>query len=281
MARQATLTVCSSIQIDREHASPTWVAKWRYRVRQLLQVAPGVLKGRTSVGFCPVCERRTLFQQHGPWHREGLRCVRCASIPRWRALVHVLEEHFPNWRDLAIHESSPGGAGSEKLARECRRYTASWYLPDVPRGESRAGRRCEDLQAQTFADGTFDLVITQDVFEHLPDPAQGFREVDRTLKPGGSHVFTVPWHAGKATERRAVLRNGKLELLKEAEYHGDPVNPKGALVFTEWGADMADFIHRHCGMTTTALRIDDRRQGLDGKFTEVFISRKARGAGVG
>ncbi len=33
--------------------------------------------------------------------------------------------------------------------------------------------------------------LTQDVFEHLFDPAAAFREIARTLQPGGAHVFTT------------------------------------------------------------------------------------------
>jgi SAM-dependent methyltransferase len=38
----------------------------------------------------------------------------------------------------------------------------------------------------------FDLYLTQDVFEHLFDPAAAFREIARTLRTGGAHVFTTP-----------------------------------------------------------------------------------------
>jgi len=36
------------------------------------------------------------------------------------------------------------------------------------------------------------LHLTQDVFEHMFDPAAAFREIVRTLQPGGAHVFTTP-----------------------------------------------------------------------------------------
>jgi 2-polyprenyl-3-methyl-5-hydroxy-6-metoxy-1,4-benzoquinol methylase len=50
------------------------------------------------------------------------------------------------------------------------------------------------MSALTFADGTFDLIITQDVFEHVMQPAETFREIARVLKPGGAHIFTMPWY---------------------------------------------------------------------------------------
>ena len=54
------------------------------------------------------------------------------------------------------------------------------------------GIRFENLEHLSFDNETLDLHITQDVFEHLFDPAAAFREIARTLRPGGAHVFTTP-----------------------------------------------------------------------------------------
>ena len=43
----------------------------------------------------------------------------------------------------------------------------------------------------TFQNESFDLFITQDVFEHVMEPNKAFKEIERVLKPGGAHVFTV------------------------------------------------------------------------------------------
>jgi len=47
-------------------------------------------------------------------------------------------------------------------------------------------------------DESFDLVITLDVFEHVLRPAKAFAEIARTLKPGGAHIYTVPYYRGKS-----------------------------------------------------------------------------------
>jgi len=228
-----------------------------------------------SLGWCPICEKRTLFYKEGEWLRDQFRCIRCYSIPRWRALVFVLENHFPKWRELCIHESSPGGAASAKLAKECTNYIPTHYFPNVPPGQVKDGFRCEDLEKQTFSNESFDLIITQDVLEHLFTPSKALTEIERTLKPGGAHVFTVPWYYWKDTEVRAVRKTDTIQYLKKPDYHGNPIDPEGSLVVTEWGRDLCDFIYKHSGMTTTAVRIFDRRQGIEAEFIEVFISRKA------
>jgi len=253
-----------------------WARAFSRRARNLGTVARHAVQRGMVWGWCPICARRTLFYHQGPWPRDQFRCARCLSIPRWRALVRVLETHFPGWRQLAIHESSPGGSGSAKLARECRGYMPTHYFPDVSPGQSRNAVRCENLEAQTFADEQFDLVITQDVFEHLLNPRLGFAEIARTLRPGGAHLFTVPWYWWKPTLTRAKLRDSQVVHLEPPEYHGNPISADGSLVVTEWGWDLCDFIYRSAGLTTTVILIVDRRQGIEAEFNEVFISRKPR-----
>jgi SAM-dependent methyltransferase len=149
------------------------------------------------------------------------------------------------------------------------------FFPDVPPGGFKDGIRCENLEEQTFADASFDLVVTSDVFEHVLDPARGFSEIARTLRPGGAHVFTVPWYWWKETLVRATRgEDGKIRHFEPADYHGNPIDEKGSLVVTEWGRELCDFIYRTSGATTTAILIRDMNLGLAGEFCEVFITTK-------
>ena len=43
-----------------------------------------------------------------------------------------------------------------------------------------------------FADGTFDIVVSSEVIEHVPDPFKALSEVYRVLTPGGILVLTTP-----------------------------------------------------------------------------------------
>jgi SAM-dependent methyltransferase len=47
-------------------------------------------------------------------------------------------------------------------------------------------------EALPVEDGGFDLVISSDVIEHLPDDAAALREIVRVLRPGGLALITVP-----------------------------------------------------------------------------------------
>jgi len=226
-------------------------------------------------GYCTICDRDVWFHEMGPWLRDQYVCLGCGSIPRNRALIKVLTDQFPGWRELQIHESSPGGPSSDKIRRECKGYIASQFFPDLPRGQSKDGQRSEDLETLTFADESLDLVITQDVFEHVLQPAKAFAEIARTLKPGGAHVYTVPLWRGRKTVVRAKPdgAEGIMHLMKP-DYHGNPIDPSGSLVITEWGDELCDFVFRASGMTTTIFNFYDPRLGLKGEFLDVFISRK-------
>lgn len=119
-------------------------------------------------------------------------------------------------------------------------------------------------------------MVTQDVFEHVLDPAQAFREVARTLKPGGAHVFTVPWYYWQDTVVRAIRNGDRIEYLREPDFHRNPIDPHGSLDVTEWGRDLCHRIYVWSGLTTIVIRMFDRRRGIEGEFIEVFISEKPR-----
>jgi SAM-dependent methyltransferase len=188
--------------------------------------------------------------------------------------MFVIAELYPKWRELKIHESSPGGPLSAKLARECAEYLPTQFLPDTPRGQIHRGFRCEDLMAQTFENESFDLVITSDVFEHLPDVASAVREVMRTLKPGGAHIFTVPWVRWSKTLVRALLKDGVVQHLEKPDYHGNPIDESGSLVFTEWGAELPFLLQDWGKFPVIIHTIRDRSLGIDGQFPEVFVQQK-------
>jgi SAM-dependent methyltransferase len=189
-----------------------------------------------------------------------------------------VEHFYPNWRELMIHECSPVERGaSVKLARQGKQYLGTQFFRDFPRGQTHpSGYRCEDLEKQTFADQTFDLVISQDVLEHVLDPAHAFREIARTLKDGGAHIFTTPLvNKNSASQVRARMDDSGIVVhLFPPEYHSNPVDAKGSLVTIHWGYDIADFILRWSGLLTTLVYIDDLSRGIRAEYIEVLVSRK-------
>jgi SAM-dependent methyltransferase len=229
-------------------------------------------------GVCPICEAESRFVARDPWFRDHLLCVQCGSIPRERALMATIARHYPNWRDLRIHESSPATRGASlKLREGCFGYVGSHYEPSVPFGSVHPehGLRSEDLEHQTFADESFDLVITQDVFEHLFRPDLAAAEIARTLAVGGAHVFTVPIpFTGPSVRRARRGPDGEIEHLDVPVYHGNPIDDSGSLVTIDYGSDFAPWLDQRSGLTTTIVLIDDLSQGIRAELNEVLVSRK-------
>lgn len=227
-------------------------------------------------GRCPTCDHEARFDAYDPWFRDFFACTRCGSIPRERALMLTIERWFPKWRQAVIHESSPCARGaSARLARECARYVGSQWFPQAPTGEQVSGMRNENLERLSFPDESIDLHVTQDVFEHVLDPEAAFREVARTLRPGGMHVFTVPIvNKHLPTSVRARMEGGALRHLAPEQYHGNPVGDGRALVTVDWGYDICELIHRSCGLYTHMIQIDDLSHGIRAEYIEVLVTVK-------
>jgi SAM-dependent methyltransferase len=169
---------------------------------------------------------------------------------------------------------------SIKLKNECPGYVATQFYPDFPRGATHPhGFRCEDLENLTFPNTSFDLIISQDVMEHVLNPTRAFAEIARTLIPGGAHIFTVPLvNKGRASEVRAKRdKDGSIVYLQPAEYHDNPVSPEGSLVCTHWGYGICEFIFQASGLYTTIVYIDDLSRGIRAELIEVLVSKKFGG----
>jgi SAM-dependent methyltransferase len=229
-------------------------------------------------GVCPCCEQNVKFKAKNAWLRDSFLCTNCNSIPRERALMLTIEKHLPDWKELKIHESSPGNKGaSKKLQKYNKYYIASQYYPGKEFGVMVDGFRNEDLESQTFDNEIFDLVVTQDVFEHVYDPAKAFKEIARTLKKGGMHILTVPLvNKFKPTISWAKKdENGEPIFYHTPEYHFNPVDTKGSPVTMHWGYDIVEFIRTNSGLETEIIYIDNLDYGIRAEYNEVLISRKS------
>jgi SAM-dependent methyltransferase len=189
----------------------------------------------------------------------------------------IIEKYVPKWNSLRIHESSPGNKGASlKLKQGCKDYVASQYFPNTEFGKLVGEFRNEDLENQTFENESFDLVVTQDVMEHVYDPAKAFKEIARTIKKGGNYIFTTPlvnkFRPSEIWARKG--ENGKPIFLKEPEYHGNPVDPEGSPVTMHWGYDIIDFIKSASDMDAVIEYMDDLNYGIRAEFNEVIVCRK-------
>lgn len=191
--------------------------------------------------------------------------------------MRTIELLYPNWRELTVFESSPSPRGaSVKLQKECRNYLSAFYFQGKELGTMVDCYRNENLEDLTMEDMSFDLVVTQDVMEHLYYPEKAFKEIARVLKPGGAHIFTVPLvNNHRPSEKWAILgQNEEPVFLKTPEFHGNPIDPEGCPVTMHWGFDIIRFIVSACGMESEIIHLEDLDYGISGSFCEVIVSRK-------
>lgn len=121
-----------------------------------------------------------------------------------------VDDHLapPNRRKVAVYREllsdvdfSTGlhlGSGRDKreLGAELESDDREIVAIDPDRGglkRNRVEKKVRgDGQRLPFEDGSFDLVFSEFVFEHLPEPEVALEEIDRVLRPGGSFVVLVP-----------------------------------------------------------------------------------------
>ncbi len=242
--------------------------------RTASDAVPAALAGIKALpGRCNVCGKETSFAYDDPaLFRESLICGHCRTTSRYRSIARGLLRAV---RDLTGLEAdslaalaslqSPSKAISvydtqqpfafEKCAyplpdllRKCRWIDVhtSAYRPAEKWGRS-LGRRSsnQNLEKLTFADASFDIVVTTDVMEHVRLDELAHREIRRVLRPGGIYLFTVPHFRDRETLVRVRVTDAddpsKDQYLMEPEYHGD-ANSEGnrALAYRAYGRDLDD-----------------------------------------
>ena len=193
--------------------------------------------------------------------------------------MKVLQELAPGFQNMKIHESSPSGSGFKYFKSHCSDYTYSYFYEEWPLGiPLENGGSNQNLEKLTFPDNSFDIFITQDVMEHVMNPRDAFQNIERVLKSGGMHIFTVPLYPFIKTRPRVRVTGGGYEPILSEVYHGNPIDEKGALVTYEWGGDFIDYINSYTDMETEIIEFRNSEQnfknGLEGNFLQVVISRK-------
>ena len=118
------------------------------------------------------------------------------------------------------------------------------FQPGAAPGATR--RRCPlgRPYALTYPDASFDLILTSESLEHVPDLAAALAEIHRVLVPGGRHIFTIPVLPGvpQTYPRMRVREDGSIEKLAPEIRH--PGGDVGYPVFTEFGTDLTDILAR-------------------------------------
>ncbi|WP_411875876.1 methyltransferase domain-containing protein [Vulcanococcus limneticus] len=179
-----------------------------------------------------------------PNWRERLECPVCRLNNRMRLSLQLLrqaafEQRPGTARVYCMEQVTPFFQSAGNL--DDLELIGSEYLgPGISSGTTNPGGIThQDACHTSFADASFDIIVSNDVFEHIPEPDVGFRESHRILKSHGTLIATFPWNPALPHCRsRAKLKpdSGAIEHLEKPLYHGNPLSSKGSLVFTDFSS---------------------------------------------
>lgn len=207
---------------------------------------------------CICCGAVQTFVRRSYSVRESYCCAYCGASARYRGQAQALLRALPaydetnlaglvnndQFRGHKIYE--PGTIGPfRSFFNSLPGYYQSDFFVHAERGPSRRPFPHQDLKNLSLEDGSFDIVITSDILEHVRRPIEALSEIYRVLTPGGIMVTTVPMQAPLPikTVRRVDSSGENGTLLLPPNYHG---NGKGgrSLVYTDFGQDVISELKR-------------------------------------
>lgn len=137
------------------------------------------------------------------------------------------------------------------------------------------GVQHEDVTRLSFESESLDLIISNDVLEHIPNPKTAFSECARVLRTGGVMLATFPFYVDiDSSITRASIANGELLNLLPPMYHGNPVSSGGSLVFTDFGWDVIEHLKQAGFSEVTIKGYSSAEFGHLGGVQIIFYSTK-------
>ncbi|MGD9610380.1 MAG: class I SAM-dependent methyltransferase [Desulfovibrionaceae bacterium] len=127
--------------------------------------------------------------------------------------------------------------------------------PQYKSGDSVGGIPHEDIECLSLATNSVDLIVSNDVFEHVFSPPRAFSECSRILKENGVMLATIPFKMHcQETIKRAEIVDGNIVNILPPIFHGNPMDPKGALVVHDFGWDLLAEI-RKSGFSDVSIEV--------------------------
>jgi SAM-dependent methyltransferase len=263
-------------------------------------VSQRALKQGRIQGFCNISGRSTEFLVSSDNLREGLLATVSSSINRQRQLICALSTAifgqptaslaaiaaYINQSKWKVYMAEANSVLSDFLKRHLNRdllVCSEYFGPAYKPGQIVNGILNEDLQRTSFGDETFDLIITSEVLEHVPDAPLAEKELMRILKPGGIYCFTVPFlPIGEHDQILAEIDDaGQIRYFAEAQYHGDPIRPsEGILVYRLFSYNDLKQRFESMGHEFKSYRFWSEPLGILGSDCWAHTVRKSQEAGA-
>lgn len=215
-----------------------------------------------------------------PAWSETPNCDGCLLNSRMRAVFSFMRSvGISSGSDLYITEAVtdgfrrfkdhyPSAVGSEYFG--AKHHSGEFYSVDGM-GEVMH----QDLTCLSFSKNSFDVILSQEVFEHIPDYKKALAECYRVLRKNGRLIFTIPFNHGlaKTIIRARVLPGEGVIHDMPPIYHGNPVDEAGSLCFQDFGWDILDDL-RSVGFSDVSANLYwGPWQGHLGNYFFVFCAK--------
>ena len=164
---------------------------------------------------------------------------------RMRFSLEIVKRYFLNAKKIYLTEH---GTRYHKIL-------SNLYLSGLVTSIYKPGDALhQDLTKLTFPDNSFDLCMSFEDLEHIPDYKTVIKELYRVTKPGGHVLLSTPFilENDKTIVRATIDEKGNVKHLLKPEYHGDPVLPQGILCYYHFGWDLPDDF-RDAGFTSVKV----------------------------
>jgi SAM-dependent methyltransferase len=195
---------------------------------------------------------------HIPNWRERVVCEYCKLANRQRVIGKLAQQLLRFRAGLNVYSMERVTVFYEWLFRNFQEHQiiGSEYLgSNIVGGTVIDEIRHEDAECLSFSDDSVNLIISNDVFEHISAPIKAFQETCRVLVKGGVMLASIPFHTfAERTVVRAKIVDGRVLLLEKPDYHLNPVSPTGSLVYNDFSWDMMD-LAVHAGFSRVDAEI--------------------------
>jgi len=140
-------------------------------------------------------------------------------VGRRRMLRRLISIYAPTDRPLRILDAGCGTGGTmAALGALGEIHGCDLSVDALAMCRSRGDWElsCSTVEAMAYPDERFDVVVSADVLEHVPDDHRAMREMVRVLRPGGLLVAAVPAHMWLWSEHDEAL--GHLRRYSRGEF---------------------------------------------------------------
>ncbi|MGE0496640.1 MAG: class I SAM-dependent methyltransferase [Ramlibacter sp.] len=127
----------------------------------------------------------------------------------WLAeLIHFNQRNLDRWvarvaaevpAGSSVLDVGAGGAPYRSLFRHCNYQTQDFCQlsnDQLVQGQYAPIDHVSDITAVPVDSASYDVVLSTEVIEHVPQPILALKEMDRILKPGGSLYLSAPLGSG-------------------------------------------------------------------------------------